>query len=52
MKDTSNKVIPQHEETRQGRGGPAKQRAVPLKNYLTNEVYYDTLYADADRVRL
>ena len=27
-----------------------KQRAIPLQNYLTDGVYYDTLYAEADRV--
>ena len=28
-----------------------KQRAIPLRNYLTNEVFYDTLHQEADRVR-
>lgn len=28
----------------------AKQRAIPLQNYLTDGVYYDTLYTEADRV--
>ena len=27
-----------------------KQRAIPLRNYLTNEVFYDTLHTEADRV--
>ena len=30
--------------------GKVKQRAIPLRNYLTNEVFYDTLYTEADRV--
>ena len=30
--------------------GKAKQRPIPLRNYLTNEVFYDTLYTEADRV--
>ncbi len=30
--------------------GTVKQRAIPLRNYLTNEVFYDTLYTKADRV--
>ena len=29
-----------------------KQRAIPLQNYLTDGVYYDTLYTEADRVNL
>ena len=29
-----------------------KQRAIPLQNYLTDGVYYDTLYAEADRVNV
>ena len=28
----------------------AKPRAIPLQNYLTDGVYYDTLYTEADRV--
>ena len=26
-------------------------KAIPLRNYLTNEVFYDTLNAEADRVQ-
>ncbi len=32
--------------------GNCKHQAIPLKNYLTNEVFYDTLYTEADRVRI
>ena len=28
-----------------------KERAIPLRNYLTGEIYYDTLYREAERVR-
>ena len=28
----------------------SKPRAIPLQNYLTDGVYYDTLYTEADRV--
>ena len=28
------------------------QRAIPLRNYQTNEVFYDTLHKKADRVRI
>ena len=28
------------------------QRAIPLRNYQTNEVFYDTLHKTADRVRI
>ena len=51
MRDTSEEDIPYNKEASGGRGVPtSKQLAIPLKNYLTDEVYYDTLHAEADRV--
>ena len=50
MNDPSKEGISVKEGS--SRGSQTKERAIPLKNYLTDEVFYDTLYAAADRVRL
>ena len=47
--DTQNERNATNKEMSKDVGKP-KQRAIPLRNYLTNEVFYDTLYTEADRV--